>query len=134
MQELYEHHFCAVYNSGLSVQSNWYDAARLAADEEPDSIEIVPSFNNIVLFVPTYIVFLQSWTGPLVFLFSKPDLDQNNKEHEPQLNRATTGRQVLVLPTLRHRDRASPLKDSVLTQEGALFNCISHQNLFVIKI
>ena len=33
MQELFEHHFCAVYNSGLSVQSNWYDAARLAADE-----------------------------------------------------------------------------------------------------
>ena len=37
MQELYEHHFCAVYNSGLSVQSNWYDAARLAADEVSDS-------------------------------------------------------------------------------------------------
>ena len=41
MQELYEHHFCAVYNSGLSVQSNWYDAARLAADEVPDSVETI---------------------------------------------------------------------------------------------
>ena len=36
MQELYELHFCAVYNSGLSVQANWYDAARLAADEASD--------------------------------------------------------------------------------------------------
>ena len=58
MQELYEHHFCAVYNSGLSVQSNWYDAARLAADEEPDSIEIVLSFNNIVDI--TYYVFYET--------------------------------------------------------------------------
>ena len=36
MQELYEHYFSAVYNSGLSVQANWYDAARLAADEVRD--------------------------------------------------------------------------------------------------
>ena len=50
MQELYEHHFCAVYNSGLSVQSNWYDAARLAADEESDSlIQFLIVFLNITV-------------------------------------------------------------------------------------
>ena len=52
MQELYEHHFCAVYNSGLSVQSNWYDAARLAADE----VRVVQrrtKFMPLVIFVVT---------------------------------------------------------------------------------
>ena len=56
MQELYEHHFYAVYNSGLSVQSNWYDAARLAADEVRDSMETLhPKFMIILLILFNFI-------------------------------------------------------------------------------